>query len=322
MSLAACLLLSSATASRAVTFEIEYVDNVEGDFAARGWLSSQSLFQRNVAAAAATWGARLASSEVLLLRVEASRLVARTGGTFSNGYTIGTIDGRDLVEPGPLSRIRPGTNPGEPFFGFDVLVSINAQFVDDFYWLDTNPEQRIDPVPLDRGDFISVILHELGHGLGMAGARSFANDASYGTLPVDFLVLFDSLSSFGGNGLVEDAQGSPNPMFFTGPASSAFYGGPVPLANVGRFDFLFSQNFYHLGTCGDPVVLTDSLMNGCSIPNGARMPITALDLAVYEDMGYATVPEPAVPAAVAAATLCLLSLRRRRSLGLSHTRRC
>ncbi len=299
-----------ASESHAVTFAIEFVDNVEEDFGTRGWLEPTSLFQRNIAAAAAEWGSRLTSNEVMMLRVRADRSLARTGGTFSNGLTIGMIGQRDLVEPGPLSLTRTGKNPGTAFFGFDIVVGINAQFVDDFYWIDPQPEQRTTPVQSDRGDFISIIMHELGHGLGMAGVRSFVFDASYGGLPADFLLLFDSMSSFGGDGFVEDSKGDPNPMSFTGVTSSAIFGGPVPLSNVGRFDFLFSQNFYHLGTCFDPAILTGSLMNGCSIPNGVRLPISDLDLAVYADLGYETVPEPGATCAIATALASLGVMRR------------
>lgn len=311
--LAAMLLFSLAGRSEATDFAIEYIDNAAGDFAARGWLSSQSLFQRNVAAAAAEWGARIDSTETLLIRVESDNSSPRLGGTFSNGLTIGQVGVRDLLEPGPLSRIRTGANPGATFFGFDILISINAQFVDDFYWIDTEPEQRTSAVPFDRSDLISVLMHELGHGLGMAGLRSFADDATYGTLHPTALQSIDNASSFGGNGLVEDAMGNPNPMFFTGAASSAIYGGPVPLANVGRLDFLFSQNFYHLGTCTDPAILTGSLMNGCSTPIGARLDISAIDLAVFEDLGYPTVPEPSVALSIATALASLAGLARGRS---------
>ena len=65
----------------------------------------------------------------------------------------------------------------------------------------------------------------------------------------------------------------------------AVFGGPVPIANVDRNLIMASQNFYHLGTCGDVDILLMSLMNSCASPSG-RAFATALDFAVIQDLGY------------------------------------
>ena len=158
-------------------------------------------------------------------------------------------------------------------------------FVDQYYWLDPSPDTRTEPVPVDLGDFVSVVAHELGHALGMAGTRSRIDGAGYGALD-SHVNPFDVASYFGGNGQVEDPFGDPNPMFFAGAESASVFGADVPLSNVSRDDTLATQNFYHWGTCGDPPLLTESLMNGCSIPNGKRLEITPLDLAMIADLGY------------------------------------
>lgn len=156
------------------------------------------------------------------------------------------------------------------------------------------PNDRTDETPPSgRTDFVSIVLHEAGLSLGYAGTRNRNPRPGYGAFP-GFINPFDVLSYFGGNGNALDEDGNPNPMFFSGPVASSLFGGDVPLANVGLDDFLFSQNFYHFGTCGDSTVLTGSLMNGCGVPVGTdpRLEITALDIAAHSVIGYTVVRIP------------------------------
>ncbi len=105
-------------------------------------------------------------------------------------------------------------------------MEFDSVFVDQYYWLDPSPDTRTEAVPVDRGDFVSVVAHELGHGFGMAGTRSRVDGASYGTLD-SHVSSFDSASYFGGDGQVEDPFGDPNPMFFAGAESASVFGADV-----------------------------------------------------------------------------------------------
>ncbi len=282
---AAALALASVAPVDALTFNFIYVDNVEGDFASRGWLDSNSSFQRNITAAAEIWGAIIESDATIDFQIEADRNVARTGGTFSNGRFLGFDEqGNQIFEPGPLSRILTGSNPGGPP---DMFIRVNAAFVESNYWFDPTPTDRLDMTPpLGLTDFVSIVLHEMGHGFGIAGTRQFAAGPGYGTLP-GFANPFDDLSYFGGNGNPLAPSGNPNPMFFEGATAAGVFGSDAPLSHVGPAHPLSSQDFYHLGTCGDPAILTLSLMNGCSVPtDGTLMRITPIDRALLVDVGY------------------------------------
>ena len=278
-------LMGGAAYAAEPTFSITYVDNAQQDFASRGWLAPGSAFQTNIAAAAATWGSVIDSGETLAIEVRADNSVARTGGTFTNGQFLGFDgQGQAVWQPGPLTMVLTGANPGGPP---EIFIAINSAYVEAHYWFDPTPDDRLDQTaPPGTTDFVSIVLHELGHGLGMAGTRNFTPGPDYGTFP-GFLNSFDALSEFGGDGNPLDPSGAPNPLLFTGAHAAAVYGGDVPLSHVGSASPLHSQDFYHLGTCGDPGLLTDTLMNGCSVPtDGSLLVITPLDLAVMQDLGY------------------------------------
>ena len=284
------VLLGASRAASPATMTFIFSDNAENDFAVRGWLDAGSLFQRNFRAAGQQWGDLIGSPANFTVHVIADRTRPRFGGGTTLGRQVGvSAGGLSIWEFGPLTKILTGANPGAAFGdGFDMSVHVNSLFLDQFYWLDTNPETRGDPVPRGRTDLVSIVMHELGHSLGFAPARSQVRDATYGLLTRGFENVYDSWTSFGGDGSWRDAAGMPNPMFFNGPESTMVYGaGPVPLTNVPLSDPRSSQNFAHLGQCGDPDILSKSLMNGCSVPtDGTRMEITEVDVAVLADVGY------------------------------------
>jgi hypothetical protein len=284
---------------------ITYVDNAEGDFAQLGWMAPESLFQRNVRFAVDTWAAHFVSPHEISVKVEASRAVSRAGGTPTTGAMIGRQGTLAVWEPGPLTRMRTGLNPGAPAVDADLKISLNVPYLGTNYWLDPDPGTG-QPVPPGRTDVVSIVLHELGHALGIAGYRS-QRPESYGQFSGGSMTAFDALTSFvGGQPVVE---GAPNRLVFTGSAAMALFGGAVPLASFGYMDFLYSQNHYHLGhfsisdtgpdswrshclsTTSDP--LARALMTTCPVPvDGRRLQITAMDLAILADLGYPLAPDP------------------------------
>ena len=275
-------------ARAAVTFKFLYFDNAEGDFATRGWLSSSSLFQRNLAAVGDMFCQYLDSINVeLITHVMADRSIARAGGTFQLGSVRGESNRTGLIvyEPSSLTKLKTGENP---FFSHEILLFFNVPYVQENYWLDPTPNNRSDNViPSTKVDFLSIVLHEIGHGLGYAGSINRSPGANYGKY-TDYMTVFDDLSFFGGDGNALDAAtGNPNPMYFDGPISKQVYGQKVQLTNLATNDVLSSQNFYHLGDCSSPKILEDSLMSGCYVPLGPEyLEITCADMALLADLGY------------------------------------
>jgi hypothetical protein len=268
----------------ALSFNITHVDDANGTFASRGWLDPNSLFQRDIRAAANLWGARFASDKAIVVRVDTHSYAARAGGTSSSGRLLYTnAAGKDVWEPGPLTRVLTGANPGQTFYGFDILIGFDAEFVENNYWFDPQPELRSDPVPANQGDFMSVVMHEFGHGFGMTGWRDFSTGQILGS----DTTLFEDRSYFGGDGNAIANDGSRNPMFFRGNYAASLYGGDLHLTNKPPENPNYGQNYFHLSSCsGSGDGLGSTLMNGCVLPNGARLEITPFDAAVFADLGY------------------------------------
>ena len=288
---AAIALMLSGNVLAALSFSITYLDDANGTFAHRGWLDPDSLFQRNIRAAAALWGGQFDSDATIEMHVDPTSFAARAGGTFSLGRHL-YVDaaGKNVWEAGPLTRILTGANPSAHSVGFDMRIGFDAQYLENNYWLDPQPELRSAPVPAGKGDFLSVVLHEMGHGFGMAGFRDFNTGEITGSTTTQF----DDASYFGGNGMPFAPGGEPNPLYFGGDHVAGTYGSDLPLTHKPAGGFLFSQNFYHLSACLPGVAdgLQGTLMNGCALPSGNRLYITQADLAVYADIGYPLAQRP------------------------------
>ena len=74
-------------------------------------------------------------------------------------------------------------------------------------------------------------------------------------------------------------------FFFTGPTATARYGGDVPLT-FGSYPHLGNR----LPRPGADLI--SDLMNGVQFEQGRAYAISALDLAIFADVGVAIVPEP------------------------------
>jgi hypothetical protein len=269
----------------ALSFSFTYTDDANGTLASRGWLDPNSLFQQNIRAAANLWGARIASDKTILVTVDTHSYAARAGGTNSSGRLLYTNTfGKKVWEPGPLTRILTGSNPGQADYGYDILLGFDASFIENNYWFDPQPILRGTTVPANKGDFVSVVTHELGHGFGMSGYRDFPTGQILGS----DATLFDDHTYFGGNGNPIAGDGSRNPMFFRGTTGASAYGSDLQLTNKPPGDYNYSQNYFHLSSCssGSSDGLEGTLMNGCVLPNGTRMEITPYDIAVFADLGY------------------------------------
>jgi hypothetical protein len=208
------------------------------------------------------WSQALAGSGIIDVVVGFDPRIRTAQGASTTSQVLGTAGPLRVVEPGAASEIRTGVDPNgaEP----DARIMIGTAYL-------TN-ELFFGPgiVPNDKTDARSVFLHELGHIYAFSG---FLNSTTGETNGVD-ISTFDQHVRFDGTN-----------FFFTGAAATALYKGDVPLT---------FGNYVHLGNGpGRPGEdLVPDLMNGVSFDRGRQYEISALDLAIFNDVGVAIVPEP------------------------------
>jgi hypothetical protein len=130
-------------------------------------------------------------------------------------------------------------------------------------WLDPNPAQP-SAIPANLIDGLSVLRHELGHGLGITTYRD-----SSGTLPAGYEMTWDELVQIHSDGTA----------WFTGANAEAIYGGPVPVTTLQN-----GEQYAHLGNSVNDADGRD-LMNGVQFGFGKSYDISSLDLAILKDLG-------------------------------------
>ncbi|MCB0077074.1 MAG: hypothetical protein KDD73_06585 [Anaerolineales bacterium] len=139
-------------------------------------------------------------------------------------YPIGLANklaGTDLVPPG-----NPQGLPAE-----DIVASFNSDNPAWYYGTDGQP-------PAGSYDLVTVVLHELTHGLGFSGSATVSgNIGSYGIPPSGYPLIYDAfvkngagqdILSFPNNSTELAAQLQGDDLYFHGPQTIANNGGTAP----------------------------------------------------------------------------------------------
>lgn len=274
------------TATNGFDFGITVVDGVGG-------IATEilELFGELTILAMQTWtqflgGAEGASIEVQV-NVGGTSAVASAGpgGIFLdqiidlNGS--GVFDTGDLVTAiaGTILELQTGFDPNGA--APDIFVNVNDQLLNSgAFFFDTTLEQV---VPGNQFDFYSVILHELGHGLGFLGLSNqpgvlpaFNFGTAEDPIIAEVATLYDLL-------IQVDENGQP---FFVGANAIETYGAPVPLEfQTGNPGSDISHVLGTINADGSPTDLRLALMNPFVIP-GDRVDIGDLELAIMADIGH------------------------------------
>lgn len=261
------LLMAGQVADRAAATpgEIAYsVTFVDPTGALAGY---ESAITDHVLAAGGAWDAVTLGGASIEVFVEAAFDIPRaTGRSVTTGF-VGFIDGFNVFEQGMAHEVLTGVDPSGD--DFDVEIRLAPDYVQNELWFDPDPFTRVEPVPIDRTDAMSVFLHELGHALAFNGWL----DGETGELPGDFRSPWDAR-----------VEPIGDDFFFTGPNTTALLGGPAAVT---------FGNANHLGNdsprAGEELI--PDLMNGVVFNRGERYDISPLDRAVLRDVGLAVVPD-------------------------------
>jgi collagen type I alpha len=228
----------------------------------------------DLSAAAQDWAQYLTGHTTLRIQLNiinpgtSSPELANAGPTIniSSGTT---MDGRQLDTPSSLIAL----NTGNYVQGYtsDITVNFLANNIGSIY---VNPSPTPTPsgiVPSGSYDLVTVFRHELAHGFGFGGLTT--SDGSLG----DQETLFDHY--------IQDVGGT---IVFTGTHAEAQYGvllgtdtaTPVPLTDLPDN----GEDFAHFANSTLDVNAHD-LMSGLGLPPATQRDISAMDLAVLQDVG-------------------------------------
>jgi len=212
--------------NQTANFDISYVNDCEG----REWPEAAvTAFDYAVG----IWAEHLESSVPIRIRANWTALGDRTLG--SAGPTLLFTLSGDGVEPNTFYTIaQASAMTGDDLVSqnsvdFDIRVNMNCDWSQWYYGLDANPGSS-------QIDMVTVLLHEIGHGIGFIGSMFGDNDtrsADWGLsnppLPIiydqfaldgDFKNLIDEEAYINGSSLLYQAvTGQLGGVFFDGPES-------------------------------------------------------------------------------------------------------
>lgn len=217
------------------------------------------------------------------------------------------IDGRATYEQGVAHELRTGIDPNGA--APDALITFGLDYLHNELWFDPDPAARTAPVPANRTDAMSAVLHEFGH---MIAYNGWANRNDGSPMHFDYWSVFDawilsgSAPSFGGPAAVAAWSDTP-PALTKGDINhwgnwgqaKAMAGGSQPLCSdapvalqdgvpVPRLcavapsvDFSAREQIQASADAN----LLDQVMHGVVTYRGMRYYISALDLGVLQDVG-------------------------------------
>jgi hypothetical protein len=202
---------------------------------------------------------------------------------FANAPVLDTWYPRATADKLAGTDLDPGTQ--------DINAQFNSAFSDWYFGTDGQP-------PFDKYDFVSVVLHELGHGLGFTGSMRVGGGCGTGLgcwgSGTIFPFIYDRFAVNGSAQSLIDTNlfGNPSPelaaqltsnnVFFNGPSAVKINGGNVKL--YAPNPFASGSSYSHLDEIfnGTPnALMTFSASNGEAIHSPGNV-----TLCMFKDMGW------------------------------------
>jgi hypothetical protein len=285
-----------AQSASPVNFAVSFND------AAGTYSSYYADISRNVLAAGNDWVSRFQgnmATTTLTVQIGFANIATANGRSGTSSFVRNSA-GVNIFEQGAAAKIKTGVDANGT--AADIEFNIGTTGYLQSLWFDPDPVAQTAAIPTNRTDARSVFLHEFGHAFGFNGWRN----GMTGALPATGAGQQPYQSTF--DQWVLPMQSGANTLFFTGANATAVYGGAVPIT--------FDNNFHVGNAVGRPGNnLVGDLMNGVVYNYATRYQISALDLAIMQDVGLpvAAVPEPATYALWALGLALVVGAKRRQA---------
>lgn len=246
--------------------------------------NAQAAFE----AAATVWESQLVSGQVI--HVNANWTPLGTGVLGSAGPTAIYLLGDGLLYPVALAEARCACN----LTATEINANFNSNFGSWYLGTDGNPGSS-------QYDFYSVVLHELGHGLGFLGSFSVSGTSGqwgYTVNGTKYPMAYDTFeysAATGGNQLINTGMyANPSAALKTELTDgSVYFGGPNAVATNGGRAKLYAPSIWssgssnaHLDESAFPANNANALMTPALSNGEVHHQPGALTLAIMRDIGW------------------------------------
>lgn len=221
--------------------------------------ASDAAIVADMNAAAQAWSSYIDGKGVIDIALNVSSTTDFADGGPDAGRTVGQNGGVSVLQYGTISELKTGVDLNGA--SADVTINISQSYVQKGFYITSDPATRAS-VPVGQWDMVSTLIHELGHGLGIAGERDDNGVLSGAESQWDRLVQIHSDGS----------------AWFTGTYARAIYGGDVPVTTLHN-----GEDYYHLSNGTDRAA--SDVMNGKGELDGTIYGVSDLDLAILKDLG-------------------------------------
>ncbi|WP_296620979.1 PKD domain-containing protein [Marivirga sp.] len=167
----------------------------------------------------------------------------------------------------------------------DISSNFNSDF--DFYFgLDGNP-------PAGQYDFVSIVLHELGHGLGFVGATSFENGIGNWSLNANNdASIYTKFVELGVGTPITDIPSGTTEAGDAFTSNDLYFDGPISVSALGERPQLYApstwnqgSSYSHLDENEYPAGNPNSLMSP-QFGSGEAIHDPGVSLDIFADMGW------------------------------------
>ncbi len=247
---------------------------------------AQSAFQ----AAVDIWSQHISSPVLIRVQADWTPLDEDVlGAAGARAVWRGLSSDPETWYPDALVDVLAGYDVGEG--EFDIVASFNSDYEDWYFGTDGN-------TPWNRTDLLTVVLHELCHGLGFVGSASVDEGlGSWGT--EGFPIIFDRFTEDGSQTAIIDTDVYPNPseaLASVLQSRSVYWGGANAVAvNDGTRPRLYApsqweegSSYSHLDESTYPASNPNSLMTPSLGTGSAIHDPGPIALCIFEDLGWST----------------------------------